>query len=109
MVDVQPRFKAIAIDGKKHIARLKGLPCCIYACSWFGCDLHHERRGAGGGTALKPGPETLIPLCHAHHQEGHQIGWATFEKKYGVDLREVARGQAIISRAMGLLPREEST
>ena len=26
----------------------------------------------------------------------------------GVDLREVARGQAIISRAMGLLPKEES-
>jgi|HubBroStandDraft_5_1064220.scaffolds.fasta_scaffold11950_11 hypothetical protein len=106
MTEVVTRFKAERIGGLKHRARLAALPCCIPECGWFGVDLHHERRGTGGGTSLKPGPEALIPICRAHHTEGHQIGWATFEKKYGVDLKLIAHGHALVSQGMGLLPKE---
>ena len=106
--EVTPRFKAERAREEAHFERLRQLRCCVPGCDSFQSIVHHERRGTGGGTALKPPPESGVNLCQRHHVIGHTIGWATFEKKYGVDLREVARGQAIVSRAMGLLPREEN-
>jgi hypothetical protein len=38
--------------------------------------------------------------------ELHQRGRLSFLFKYKVDLAEIARGYAIVSRAMGLLPKE---
>lgn len=106
MTEVTTSFKAEKVDGRKHRARLAALPCSIDVCGWWGCDIHHERRGTGGGTGMKPPESAGLPLCRAHHSEGHQIGWATFEQKYGVDLRMIAQGHAMVSRGMGLLPRE---
>ncbi len=71
--------------------------------------VHHERRGTGGGTGLKPPPESGVNICFEHHREGHHGGWITCEQRWGVDLKEVARGQAIVSRAMGYLPAERNS
>lgn len=73
-------------------------PCAIWAMntpqSWqpgWRCTqarseaAHVISRGAGGedfGNA--------VPLCHAHHQEQHAIGMATFQRKYGVFLKGYA-------------------
>ena len=46
---------------------------------------------------MKPGPEWTIPLCVFHHQEGHQIGWRTFEARYQVELRSVAMAMTAAS------------
>lgn len=102
---VETRFKAEWVDGSKHFARLRNLPCCIPGCWSFRSVVHHERRGTGGGSSYKPpSPESGINLCGDHHALGHQIGWATFEKKFGVDLQMIREGQALVSRGMGLLP-----
>lgn len=50
----------------------------------------HVRSGTDGGTALKPGDNFTIPLCSAAHREQHQIGEAAFEKRYGINMREIA-------------------
>jgi hypothetical protein len=49
-------------------------------------DLHHVKsRGAGGKDKAN-----LVPLCHAHHMEGHTRGWVTFQNRYEVDLQRIA-------------------
>ncbi len=55
---------------------------------------HHVRAGTGGGTAMKPPDRWAVPLCPAHHSEGHTGGWITFERKYSVTLRAVAEALA---------------
>lgn len=51
----------------------------------------HVRRGTDGGIGEKPSDWWTIPLCRAHHNEQHQIGEQAFEKKYGIDMKELAR------------------
>jgi hypothetical protein len=34
--------------------------------------------------------ETL-PLCAAHHEEQHRIGWPRFTQTYGLDVQEILR------------------
>lgn len=105
----EPRFKAEWVDGKAHFDRLRSLPCCVPGCDFYQSVVHHERRGTGGGTAYKPpGPEAAVNLCPVHHQIGHDIGWQTFERRFGVDLKMVAAGQAMVSRGMGLLPAADA-
>ena len=52
---------------------------------------HHVRTAANSGAGMKPSDEWLVPLCDKHHKEGHQKGWKTFERKYGVDLKAIAK------------------
>lgn len=40
---------------------------------------------------MKPGDEWVVNLCWKHHAEGHQGGWKTFERKFGVDLATHAK------------------
>ena len=47
---------------------------------------HVKSKGAGGTY------KDIVPLCHRHHREQHQIGIATFSQKYDVNLAtEAAR------------------
>lgn len=46
---------------------------------------HHVRSKGAGGTDRE-----VVNLCDAHHREGHDHGWMTFERKYQVDLPAIA-------------------
>lgn len=49
-------------------------------------DPHHvPTRGAGGVD------KDTVPLCREHHREWHDIGEQSFDAKYGVNLRAVAK------------------
>lgn len=49
-------------------------------------DPHHvPTRGAGGVD------KDTVPLCREHHREWHDIGEKSFDAKYGVHLRGVAK------------------
>ena len=50
----------------------------------------HVRTGTDGGLALKPSDRWAISLCRGHHREQHQIGEGEFQKRYGIDLYELA-------------------
>lgn len=64
--------KAKTVAEKKHLERVKNLPCV--ACETIGvydndfCDAHHIH-GYHGLFGKAPHTETL-PLCKAHHQTG---------------------------------------
>lgn len=58
-------------------------------------EAHHvTTRGAGGGD------DTAVPLCSGAHADLHNIGIETFEKRYAVDLAQIAEGLARISPAL---------
>lgn len=50
-----------------------------------GAEPHHWRRGADGGTGLKPSDCFCIPLCHRHHRQVHDKGHDWFAGEYNVD------------------------
>jgi hypothetical protein len=55
-------------------------------CANWGSDPHHvPTRGAGGVD------KDTVPLCREHHREWHDIGEKSFDAKYGVPLRGVAK------------------
>lgn len=101
-------LKEPRVNGERHFGRLRRSGCCIPGCMNQDIVVHHDRSAATSGTGLKPPPACCINICYWHHAEGHQKGWKTTSAKYGVDFAEVARGQAIVSAAMGLLPREDN-
>jgi hypothetical protein len=79
-------------DAPEHLSYVRDLACVISnaSCVSARCHAHHVRNGTGGGTAKKPSDRWAVPLCAFHHAEIHQVGWRTFEVRYGVDLRETA-------------------
>ena len=77
-----------------HRAWVRKHHCSVSGCRALPIECAHVRRGTDGGTALKPSDRWSISLCADHHREQHTIGEATFEKKYGVDLVELAEAFA---------------
>ncbi len=51
---------------------------CI-VCRFEGVDLHHVKTRKSGGSDEK---ENLMPLCHKHHVEIHNMGTTSFTIKY---------------------------
>lgn len=78
--------------GRKHMVWIRSQPCLVHglACSHMAIHAHHVRQNTGGGTGLKPSDFWCVPLCVAVHNEFHQIGRETWERKYGIDLRAEA-------------------
>lgn len=72
----------------KHLAWVRQRPCLVSMLlggdsAFTHVDAHHvvpRSRGTNDYTA--------IPLRHPLHMEGHQIGWASFEKKHAVDIKD---------------------
>jgi hypothetical protein len=67
-------------------------------------EAHHVRTGQVGGMGLKPSDADCVPLCRAHHSEGHARGWPKFEAIYEVDLRFLARELAVLSPVLTGVP-----
>lgn len=53
-------------------------------------EAHHVRAVGGGTTGRKPGDDLAVALCSRAHEEGHRIGWRTFEAWYRVNLTVIA-------------------
>ena len=70
---------------------------CVISMTDFAweCDgateVAHVRRGTDGGVGVKPSDVWTISLCAYHHRQQHQIGEQAFEKKYGIDMKDLAR------------------
>jgi len=79
---------------------IRGMGCTVPNCWRTDIDLHHVRTAANSGIGMKPDDSFLVAVCRHHHRVGHQIGWKSFEKRYGVDLARTARRNAQIDRPM---------
>ena len=73
-----------------HRAWVRRHHCCVPGCLGRPIECAHVRRDTDGGVALKPSDCWSISLCRDHHLEQHQVGELAFERRYGVDLRELA-------------------
>lgn len=78
-----------------HMKYVRGFSCSIENKNDHVCvgrmEAHHVREGSNGGVGLKPDDSTCVPLCGRAHQLGHSIGWQTFETRYQVDLKSIAK------------------
>lgn len=74
------------VRSPKHLAFVRCQGCGIAGCKQTPIHAHHIRTAATAGTGIKPSDAAAVNLCWKHHAEGHQTGWKTFERKYGVDL-----------------------
>lgn len=84
-----------------HLAWVRGHECAIVGKGDHVCsgriEAAHVRIGTGGGTSLKPADCHTIPLCSEAHRLQHQIGETSFERRFGIKMREIAEGLARIS------------
>lgn len=93
--------KAKRVRSDAHLKWVRQHACCVPGCDRRPIEAAHVRsglpNGEQGGMSMKPGDDWTISLCGfngstpGHHQEQHQIGEAAFEKKYGIDMRELAK------------------
>lgn len=77
---------------------VRTLPCLVEGCAGEVEAAHVRSRGAGGNAWIEVDGErvgNIVPLCHAHHQEQHHRGQATFHGRH--TLRVVWRNGASLS------------
>ena len=73
-----------------HRAWVRRHRCCVPGCLNTPIECAHVRTGTDGGAGLKPSDRWAISLCRDHHREQHRIGEKAFEKRYTIDLYELA-------------------
>ena len=56
--------------------------CCVPDCGGWPPELAHVKSRGAGGTW-----EDIVPLCTRHHREQHDMGIASFQERYGFDMR----------------------
>jgi len=74
-----------------HRAWVRRHHCCVPGCMNRNIECAHVRTGTDGGMALKPSDRWAISLCSNHHREQHALGEAKFQRRYKIDLYELAR------------------
>ena len=85
---------------------VRTLPCTVTGYVGEEVDPHHIKgyaylTHAGWGT--KGSDILCIPLRHSYHNELHQIGWKSFEKKYNINQLEEAVGVILIAEKAGVI------
>jgi hypothetical protein len=77
-----------------HMQWVRGFSCAVMDRAGHECEgrteAHHVRGGADGGAGLKPGDDTVIPLCSLAHRMVHDLGAVTFSTRFGIDLQAIA-------------------
>jgi hypothetical protein len=73
-----------------HCAWVGGHGCSVPGCEQLPIECAHVRSGTDGGIGIKPSDFFTISLCRGHHAEQHRIGEEAFERRYGLDLQQLA-------------------
>lgn len=73
-----------------HRAWVRRHHCSVADCLKLPIECAHVHRDTNGGMAIKPSDHWTISLCSAHHREQHELGETEFEKRYRIDMRELA-------------------
>lgn len=98
MLSLPPKVAAKRANGSRscpaHRAWVRKHHCSVSGCLALPIECAHVRRGTDGGTGLKPSDRWVVSLCTSHHMEQHRLGELKFEKKYGLDLIELAESFA---------------
>lgn len=73
-----------------HRAWIRRHHCCVPGCMQTPIECAHVRTGTDCGLSLKPSDRWAVSLCRDHHRDQHRTGEAAFQKRYGIDLYELA-------------------
>lgn len=94
----------------EHLRFVRLQPCNISGSMGHCCigpmQACHVRTGTDGGAGVKPSDYHTISLCAGAHAEQHSIGESAFEKRYGIDMRNIAAFLWKISPARMRMERE---
>jgi len=84
-----PRKFAYEYHSEERVKWVQNWTCIVPGCEGWPCENHHTR---AGGMGMKAHYSTIVPLCFVHHGmiHGPNCGRKTFEKRFGLDLREEA-------------------
>lgn len=74
----------------QHRAWVRQHHCSVPNCTRLPIECAHVRVGTDGGMALKPSDKWVVSLCAGHHAEQHRMGEASFSKRYGINLFDLA-------------------
>jgi len=80
--------KQLRIVDKKHLSRIRKLPCIVKNSDCFGSIVAHHVKTVGSGGSDKE----AVPICIGHHTELHFIGKYSFEEKYSINFMEYIDG-----------------
>lgn len=80
------KLKTTPYRNKKYLEYVSELPSCI---SGIPADDAHHIKGNGFGGTTKPSDLMVIPLTRMEHAELHNIGWKSWEEKYGSQMKFV--------------------
>lgn len=79
----------------RHKKFVRSHLCCITGLRDHVCEgpivFAHVRTGTDGGKSLKPSDWWGVSLCDSAHRFQHQIGEPAFEKRFGIDMKALAR------------------
>lgn len=67
--------------------------CIVPGCENRPIEVAHVRSGSDAGMGRKPSDYFTVSMCggpQGHHAEQHRIGEASFEKRHGLNLLELA-------------------
>lgn len=77
-----------------HLQFVRGHQCSVEGRNEPECggsiQAAHVRTGTDGGISVKPSDCWAIPLCGIHHARQHQMGEASFEKHFAIDMKRIA-------------------
>ena len=97
----KPRIKKAFASHRRF---LRDHVCIVPDCTNTFIQVCHIRsnlpEGEQAGTGQKPHDAWTFPACLPHHQEQHELGEQSFEKKYGIDLLKTAFEFAFASPVM---------
>lgn len=77
--------RAMVIRERQCLVQSHGLPASTGRIECYGSvqAAHVRARGMGGCNGSR---RDLVPLCAAHHRQQHDVGVASFEELYALDL-----------------------
>lgn len=91
-----------------HCNFVRSHHCCAPLCGGMPIEVAHVRVGSGAGISQKPDDWNTISLCRECHAEQHRIGERSFEKRYGINLAEMAEQFAMASPKRREIEQERS-
>jgi hypothetical protein len=81
----------------RHRRWVRSHGCCVPNCQAAPIEFAHVRSAGNAGTAQKPHDAYGVSLCRIHHDEQHRLGLRRFERKYAIQLSDLAARFTLLS------------
>lgn len=77
--------KEVRETDEAYLSWIRSLHCSVSTCNNMDIDPHHTVRKSQLGSDY-----SCVPLCREHHSSVHNLGVHSFDKKFSVNLKDIA-------------------